>query len=97
MSQVAVVVTPTALAICQRLRATISVVKQRVLLLGPDDEARRALHVLVATRGNDVVAASDLDSAKKHVTAAECDVVLATAELAAAATALDGVPVIAVL
>ena len=44
-----------------------------------------------------MAAASDLDSAKKHVAAAECDVVLASAELAAEATALDSVPVIAVV
>jgi two-component system response regulator AtoC len=73
-------------------------VKQRVLLLGPDDEARRALHVLVAKRGHDVVAATDLDSAKKHVASAECDVIVAAAEVAPEAIALDGAPpVIAVV
>ncbi len=57
---------------------------QRVLLLGPDDEARRALHLLLDRRGLGVVAASDLDAAKKHLAAERCDCVLATAELAPA-------------
>jgi two-component system response regulator AtoC len=65
---------------------------QRVLVLGPDDEARRALHVLVAKRGHRVVAASEIDAAKKHIAASDCDCVLATPELATAACALDDVP-----
>jgi two-component system response regulator AtoC len=71
-------------------------VKQRVLLLGPDDEARRALHVLVAKRGHEVAAAGDLDSATKHVASAECDVIIASADLAADACSLSR-PVIAVV
>jgi two-component system response regulator AtoC len=71
---------------------------QRVLVLGPDDEARRALHMLVAKRGYDVVAASDIDAAKKHVASARCDVVLATPELAAAMSSVsDAPPVVAVV
>lgn len=71
---------------------------QRVLLLGPDDEARRALHMLVAKRGNAVVAACDMDTARKHFAAAECDVVLAARELAPDVCALaDAPPVIAVI
>ena len=71
---------------------------QRVLLLGPDDEARRALHMLVAKRGNAVVAASDIETARKHFAAAACDVVLAAHELALALCALvDAPPVIAVI
>jgi two-component system, NtrC family, response regulator AtoC len=53
------------------------------MVLGPDDEARLALVVLVAQRGFEVAAAADLDSARKHFAAAGCDVVLATPELAA--------------
>jgi two-component system response regulator AtoC len=90
---------PTALAIVNAPRVTMSrSMTQRVLLLGPEDEARRALHVLAAKRGYDVAAASDIDTARKHFAAAECDVVLAQADLAAECCKLDGAPpVIAVL
>ena len=67
---------------------------QRVLVLGPDDEARRALHLLVATRGFAVVAASDIDTAQKHLAATACDVVLAVPELAPAMCALAGAPAV---
>ena len=55
---------------------------QRALLLGPDDEARRALHLLLDQRGMAVVAATELESAQKHFSTTPCDVVLATPELA---------------
>jgi two-component system, NtrC family, response regulator AtoC len=71
---------------------------QRVLVLGPDDEARRALHMLAAKRGYQVAAASELESAKKHFAASDCDVVLASPELATDVCALADVPpVIAVV
>ncbi len=60
---------------------------QRVLLLGPDDDARRALHLLLDRRGLTVGAAADLEAAGKHFASADCDVVFATPELAAAACA----------
>ncbi|MEO6776822.1 MAG: sigma-54 dependent transcriptional regulator [Kofleriaceae bacterium] len=70
----------------------------RVLLLGPDDEARRALHLSIDRRGLEVVAANDLDRAKKHLSAVDCDVVLVTVELALeVATVADRPPVIAIL
>ncbi|MEO8844353.1 MAG: sigma-54 dependent transcriptional regulator [Kofleriaceae bacterium] len=70
----------------------------RVLLLDPDDEARRALHVVLDRRGNSVVAASELDSAKRHLAAADCDVVMATPELALAIAGIaDRPPIIAML
>jgi two-component system, NtrC family, response regulator AtoC len=70
---------------------------QRVLLLGPDDEARRALHVLLDQRGLAVVAAGELEAARRHLAAADCDFVVATDELARAACAEpDAPPVIAI-
>ncbi len=70
---------------------------QRVLLLGPDDEARRALHVLLDQRGLAVVAAGELEAARRHLAAADCDFVFATDELARAACAEpDAPPVIAI-
>jgi two-component system, NtrC family, response regulator AtoC len=70
---------------------------QRVLLLGPDDEARRALHVLLDQRGLAVVAAGELEAARRHLAAADCDFVFATEELARAACAEpDAPPVIAI-
>ncbi|HEX4451955.1 MAG TPA: sigma-54 dependent transcriptional regulator [Kofleriaceae bacterium] len=70
---------------------------QRVLLLGPDDEARRALHLLLDQRGLAVVAAGELEAARRHLAAADCDFVVATDELARAACAEpDAPPVIAI-
>jgi len=70
----------------------------RVLLLGPDDEARRALHLLIDRRGLAVVAATELASAKKHLAAADCDVVMAAWEMALdIAKISERPPVIAIL
>ncbi|HEX5062279.1 MAG TPA: sigma-54 dependent transcriptional regulator [Kofleriaceae bacterium] len=70
----------------------------RVLVLGPDDEARRALHMLVAKHGWNVAAAAELDAAKKHFAASDCDVVIAVPDLAPQVCALaDAPPVIAVV
>ena len=65
---------------------------QRVLLLGPDDESRRALHLLLDRRGLAVVAATELDTARKHFATADCDVVLASVELAVEACMLAAAP-----
>jgi two-component system response regulator AtoC len=73
---------------------------QRVLLLGPDDESRRALHVLLDRRGLAVAAADDAATAKRHLAAEDCDVVLATTEIARELCAGDvdtNPPVIAIL
>jgi two-component system, NtrC family, response regulator AtoC len=54
--------------------------------------------MLVARRGYDVAAASDIDTAQKHLAAGRCDVVLATPKLATALRATgDAPPVIAVV
>ncbi|HUJ58513.1 MAG TPA: sigma 54-interacting transcriptional regulator [Kofleriaceae bacterium] len=74
-------------------------ITQRVLLLGPDDEARRALHVLLDRRGLPVVAAGELDAARRHLASEPCDLVLAAPELAAQLlrAAADAPPVVAVV
>jgi DNA-binding NtrC family response regulator len=56
---------------------------RHVLLLGPDDDARRGLHVLLDRLGKQVSAVAELDGALSHLASASCDVVIATAELAA--------------
>jgi two-component system response regulator AtoC len=54
--------------------------------------------MLVAKRGSDVVAASEIETARKHVAASPCDVVLATPEMARQVCALvDAPPAIAVV
>ncbi|MBV8759036.1 MAG: sigma-54-dependent Fis family transcriptional regulator [Deltaproteobacteria bacterium] len=68
---------------------------QRVLLLGPDDDARRALHLLLDRRGLAVAAVSDLDAAKKHIDGERCECVIAASELAPAI--VGDVPVIGVV
>jgi len=67
-------------------------------LLGPDDEARRALHLLIDRRGLAVVAATELVTAQKHIAAANCDLVMASPELALeVARAPSRPPVVAIL
>jgi len=67
------------------------------MVLGPDDEARRALHVLATRSGLDVVAADDVETARKHLASSECDVVVAAAALAPElARDGQGPPVIAI-
>ena len=71
---------------------------QRVLLLAPDDEGRRALHLLLDRRKLTVAAAPDLATARRHLAGEPCDVVLATAELAGeVCREPDAPPVVAVL
>jgi two-component system response regulator AtoC len=64
------------------------------MVLGFDDEARRALHVTVAQHGYEAVSASDVDTARKHLSTSECDVVLASPELAAQLAGDAGVPLV---
>jgi two-component system, NtrC family, response regulator AtoC len=75
---------------------------RRVMVLGPDDETRRTLHVLATKSGLAVAAADDLETARKHLASSECDVVLAVADLAPGgvaelARAGEGPPVIAIV
>src|SRR5260221_1340166 len=80
------------------LELVTSGITQRVLLIGPDDDARRALHLLLDRLGHEVAAADDLDAARRHLVSERADVAVAAAELAGAA-ALDSAtpPVIAVV
>ena len=76
---------------------------QRVLLLGPDDEARRALHLMLDRSGKQVAAMTELDAARRYLAANECDAVIAAAELAAELAGqlgeggADGVPAVGVV
>jgi two-component system, NtrC family, response regulator AtoC len=55
-----------------------------VLLLGPDDDARRALHLMLDRVGKQVSAVAELDGARSYLGHGnECDAVLVTGELAA--------------
>jgi len=69
---------------------------QRILLLGPDDDARRALHMMLDRAGKQVAAVSELAAAKKVLADGEHDAVIAPAELAPALVH-DGSAVIAVV
>jgi two-component system response regulator AtoC len=64
----------------------------RVLLVGPDDEARRALHLLLDRRGLAVVAADELAMVRRHLASADCDVVIAAPELAGVVCREPGAP-----
>jgi two-component system response regulator AtoC len=71
---------------------------QRVLLLGPDDDARRALHLTLDRSGKQVAAMTDVGDAQRYVAAHPCDVVIAMGELATRLVRDGGAPpVIAVV
>jgi len=72
---------------------------QHLLLLGPDDDARRALHLMLDRLGKQVAAVAELDGARSYLgTGGECDAVIATGELAAQLVAAGArLPVIAVV
>jgi two-component system response regulator AtoC len=71
-----------------------------VLLLGPDDDARRALHLLLDRRGLTVAAMSEVAAARRYLDGAGCDAVIAPRALATAlvgGAGRDVPPVIAVV
>jgi len=65
---------------------------QRVLLLGPDDEGRRALHLMLDRSGKQVAAMADLDAARRYLAANGCDAVIAAPGPAAELAAEPGAP-----
>jgi two-component system response regulator AtoC len=72
---------------------------QHLLLLGPDDAARRAVHLMLDRLGKQVSAVVELDGARSYLgNGHECDAVIATGELAAQLVAAGTAPpVIAVV
>ena len=56
---------------------------QRVLLLGPDDDARRALHLMLDRAGKHVAALADVEGVARYLDAHACDAVIADGALAA--------------
>src|SRR5262249_30772360 len=71
---------------------------RHVLLLGPDDDARRALHVMLDRIGKQVSAVAELDAARAYLgNGDECDAVIATGEPAAELVRAGAPPVIAVV
>jgi two-component system response regulator AtoC len=68
------------------------VAAQRVLLLCPEDDARRALHVLLDRRKLQVAAAADITAATRHLASEPCDAVLAASDLAARMCRIAGAP-----
>ncbi|CAN5888180.1 N/A [soil metagenome] len=70
---------------------------QRVLLVGPDDDARRALHVMLAGAGKSVAAVNGAEDAARYLVANGCDAVFVVGadrldELAFALRDGDAVP-----
>ncbi|HEX7838792.1 MAG TPA: sigma 54-interacting transcriptional regulator [Kofleriaceae bacterium] len=72
---------------------------RHVLLLGPDDDARRALHLMLDRLGKQVSAVAELEAARSYLGNGHgCDAVLAAGELAAQLVRGGGTPpVIAVV
>ncbi|MCW5806239.1 MAG: hypothetical protein KIT31_27990, partial [Deltaproteobacteria bacterium] len=58
---------------------------RRVVLLAPDDDARRTLHMLLDRAGLHVAAMAELEHARRYLDAHACDALIARAETAAAA------------
>src|SRR5262245_52666453 len=57
---------------------------RHVLLLGPDDDARRALHLMLDRLGKQVSAVGEIDAARAYLgNGHDCDAVVAAGELAA--------------
>ena len=70
---------------------------QRVLLLGPDDDGRRALHLMLDRAGKHVAALADRETAERYVATHDCDAVIASADLAAQLAGSLAVPIVAIV
>jgi two-component system response regulator AtoC len=72
---------------------------RHVLLLGPDEDVRRALHVMLDRAGKQVAALAELPAARSYLADGHaCDAVIAVAELAVQLLEVGGMPpVIAVV
>ncbi len=68
-----------------------------MLLLGPDDDDRRALHLMLDRAGKQVAAMDELDAATRYLESTGCDAVIADAALAAKVVGANGARVIAVV
>ena len=69
----------------------------KVLLLGPDDDDRRALHLMLDRAGKDVAAMDEVEAAARYLAGAGCDAVIAEAALAPRVVGANGARVIAVV
>ncbi len=65
---------------------------QRVVLLGADDDARRALHLMLDRAGKQVVAMAAVEEAQRYLAERPCDVVIAPGELAEVLVRAGGAP-----
>ncbi|HEU0037580.1 MAG TPA: sigma 54-interacting transcriptional regulator [Kofleriaceae bacterium] len=72
-------------------------VVQRVLLLGPDDEARRAMHLMLDRAGKQVAAMAEVDGAKRYLEQHACDAVIAAADAAKQLAGNGAPPIVAVI
>jgi two-component system response regulator AtoC len=70
---------------------------QRVLLLGSDDEPRRALHLMLDRSGHQVAAMAEVAAARRYLAANACDAVIAEPGAAAELAAEPGRPPIVAL
>jgi two-component system, NtrC family, response regulator AtoC len=74
---------------------------QRVLLLAPDDDGRRAIHLMLDRAGKQVAAMAEVEAAHRYLGANDCDAILAAPDAARAlAAGLAGnraPPIVAVL
>ncbi|MEO8705223.1 MAG: sigma 54-interacting transcriptional regulator [Kofleriaceae bacterium] len=61
---------------------TVATPVQRVLLLGPDDESRRAMHLMLDRAGKQVAAIDDLVPARRYLEENDCDAVITQAATA---------------